>query len=355
MPPAPTDAWNVSEDAWPEGGSSREKLRYLLRWTILAPSGHNTQPWLFRIRDDEVEILPDLRRALPVVDPDDRELVMSCGAALFHLRVAMRRFGHAGRVRTVVGLPDEHPLTPVRGLPEVVARVGLDGPHEPTAEELRLFRAIRRRRTNRKPFEDREVEAGLLEALREAAGEEGAWLEVIDEDDRKEALAELVAEGNRVQGADASFRRELAAWIHPSRTRSRDGMPGYALEMGELASYVGPLVVRTFDWGDRRAAHDRQLAEGSPVMAVLGTKRDTPGAWLHAGEALDRVLLRAAAGDVSASFLNQPVEVSGLRPRVGDLLEEDGWPQVVLRLGYGPEVDEPTPRRPVEDVLIDEG
>ena len=65
MPAAPTDAWHVSEDAWPEGGSPREKLRHLLRWTILAPSGHNTQPWLFRIRDDEVEILPDLRRALP--------------------------------------------------------------------------------------------------------------------------------------------------------------------------------------------------------------------------------------------------------------------------------------------------
>lgn len=354
MASAPTEAWNVSEEDWPAGGTADEKLRYLLRWVVLAPSSHNTQPWLFRIEDGELEIRPDLRRSLAVVDPDDREMIMSCGAALFHLRVALRRFGHRGEVRTFTGERDPFPLVPVRSVARELARVAPGGEHEPEEGELRLFEAIPRRRTNRQPFEDRAVPDDLLDAFREAARTEGGWLEVLTGEDRKAALADLIAEGDRRQAADPSFRRELAAWIHPSRTRSLDGMPGYALDMGDLASMAAPFLVRTFDWGDRQAAENRQLAEGSPVLAVLGTRRDGVAAWLDAGQALDRVLLRATADGVSASFLNQPIERPELRPRVQELLDRPGTPQLVLRMGYGPEVERQTPRRPVEDVLVEE-
>jgi nitroreductase len=350
------EARNVDADEWPSGGSPREKLRYLLRWAVLAPSSHNSQPWLFRLRPDRVELRPDLRRSLAVVDPDDRELVMSCGAALFHLRTAIRRFGHEGEIRTVTEDLEAPPLVPVRTIPEVLASIGLGDRRDSTGEEKRLFEAIPRRHTNRRPFNDRPVPDALLGELESAARDEGAWLDIVTDETRKAALADLIAEGDRRQGADPSFRRELAAWLHPSRTRSRDGMPGYALDVGELASYAGPFVVRTFDWGDRQAAHDRQLAEGSPVMAVLGTARDSVPAWLHAGEALDRILLTAAAEGVSASFLNQPIEEPDLRPKVRGILEaSSGHPQIVLRMGYGPQVERPTPRRPVDEVLLGNG
>lgn len=351
MAVTPTEAWNVSEEDWPAGGTPEEQLCYLLRWAILAPSSHNTQPWLFQIDEGELEIRPDLTRSLAVVDPDDREMVMSCGAALFHLRVALRRFGHEGEIETLTETPDPFPLAPVRSVARELARVRLGGEHEPDDDELRLFEAIPRRRTNRQPFEDRPVPEALLEDLRAAAREEGAWLEIVEGEERRVALADLIADGDRRQAADSSFRRELASWIHPSRTRSRDGMPGYALDIGELTSYAAPFVVRTFDWGDRQAAEDRQLAEGSPVLAVLGTGRDSVAAWLDAGQGLDRVLLRATADGVSASYLNQPIERPELRPRVQELLDRSGRPQLVVRMGYGPEVEQPTPRRPVEEVL----
>lgn len=353
MSPHPTEAWNVTEEEWPADGSAEEKLRYLLRWAILAPSSHNTQPWLFRFVEERVEIHPDLRRSLAVVDPEDRELVMSCGTLLFHLRVALRRFGHGGDVRTVTREEREHYLAPVRSIPEVLASVGLGASHEPTADETELFDAIPKRHTNRRAFEDRPVREEVLEQLEAAAEREGGWLETVTDPKRKEGLAEIIAEGDRRQGADPSFRRELAAWIHPSRTWSRDGMPGHALDMSGLASYLGPFLVRTFDWGDRRAAENHELAEGSPIMAVLGTRRDTPAGWLNAGEALDRVLLRATAQGLSASFLNQPLEMADLRSRVEEVVGRDGTPQIILRLGYGPGVEAPTPRRPLEEMVIE--
>lgn len=345
------DAWGVSEADFPEEGSADQKLRSLVAWASLAPSGHNSQPWLFRVREEQLELIGDKRRALPVVDPDDRELVMSCGAALFHLRIALRHFGYLGEIRTL-HTPDRHDtLAPVRHIPDVLARVRLGDPHEPTARDEELFFAIKDRRTVRARFEDRLVPATLLEELRHAAEREGAWLEVVEAEEARTALADLVAEGDRIQGSDPRFRRELAAWIHPNRTRSRDGMPGYAFGLRNLASYVGPLVVRTFDWGEGQAARDRQLAEGSPVLAVLGTHADLPPLWLAAGQALDHVLLRAAAEGVGASYLNQPIELPELRSRVAEILETDGHPQLLLRMGYGPRV-KPTPRRPAEEVLV---
>ena len=96
----PLDPWNVSADDFPADGTSEEKLWFTVQYAILAPSSHNTQPWKFRIHGNVVELYADLSRALPVVDPDKRELIMSCGAALFHLRTAIRYFGYGCQVET---------------------------------------------------------------------------------------------------------------------------------------------------------------------------------------------------------------------------------------------------------------
>jgi hypothetical protein len=287
-----------------------------------------------------VELYADRTRGLPVVDPEDRALVISCGAALFNLRVAVRHFGYAYEVQTFPH-PDDQDL---------LARVRLGPEQEATEEEELLFEVLKERHSNRGPFGDRQVPGRLLSALQAAVWEEGAWLHLVQDEAAKHALAELIAEGDRIQLADKRFRRELASWVHPNRTKSRDGIPGYAFGFGDVMSLAGPFVIRTFDTGKGQAARDRQLAEGSPVLAVLGTEGDAPTDWLAAGQALARILLRARVEGVWASFLNQPIEVPELRPRVRETVGEAGFPQLLLRMGYGQEV-RPTPRRAIEEVL----
>jgi hypothetical protein len=308
---------------------------------VLAPSGHNTQPWLFKITGDEVEFYADRTRALPVIDPDDRELIISCGAALLHLRIALKHFGYTGVVETFPNLDN----------PDLLARVRLDNPGEATAGEHLLFGAIPKRHTNRLSFEDRKVPEFLLSELQAVASEEGAWLHIVQGEELRNAVVDLIEEGERIQWADKRVRRELAMWVHPNRSESRDGMPGYAYGIGDLKSYLEPFYMKTFDLGKGRAARDRQIALGSPVLAVLGTDSDTPLDWLKAGQAQAKVLLRACAEGVSASFLNQPIQVAELRPRLRDTIGRAGFPQLIFRMGYGLEV-KPTPRRPVSEVLL---
>lgn len=335
------DPWQVEESAFPRQRRVADQLRFLVNYAVLAPSSHNTQPWLFRVRDGDLDIFADRTRALPVVDPDDRALVISCGASLYTLRVAIRHFGFTDHVTR---FPDP-------SQPDLLARVTLGPARSPTADDDRRFQAIPRRRSNRQPFESRPVPDTVIASLEEAAAGEGACFGVAVGDDTRSAVADLIAAGDRIQASSKAFRRELSAWIHHNRTRSRDGMPGYAHGMGDLMSVLGPFVVRTFDWGDGQAAKDRQLAAGSPVLAVIGTPADDPPAWLAAGQALAAVLLTACTEGVSASFLNQPIEVPELRPQLRDRIAQAGYPQLLLRMGYGPET-RATPRRVVDDVLV---
>lgn len=332
--------WDVSADAYPEGGAAEDMLTFLVRYAVLAPSGHNTQPWLFSVDGTTMTLRADRTRALPVVDPDDRELTMSCGAALLNLRLALRRFGWAD---------DRAVVMPDRSDPDLLARVDLVAADPAAPDERLLFDAITSRRTTRERFANRPVPADAWRALEDDARREGAWLHRVDGQARA-ALVDLVAEGDRVQMSDRRFRRELAGWIRSNHSARRRGLRGYGLGMGEVMSLAGPVVVRTFDVGRGQAARDRELAEHSPVLAVLGTAGDSPADWMAAGQAMERILLRACSLGLRASFLNQPVEVPSLRPRVAALVGcEPDRPQLVMRFGYGPQA-RPEPREPAERV-----
>jgi len=340
MPDILLEPYVEALDEFPITGTAAQQLRAAVRYAVRAPSSHNSQPWRFRIMGETLELRADRTRALPVIDPDDRELIISCGAALFHLGVVLRHYGNMPRIER---LPDASD-------PDLLARVHLGEAREHTAEDEALFHAIPARRTFRRHFADRCLPEGLGSTLEVAARAEGAWLQVFRTKEARHALTDLVAEADRLLMSDKRVRRELALWLRPNRGRRRDGIPGYALGLGALKAAVGPVVVRMFDAGRGQAARDRQLVADAPMLALLGTARDTRFHWLVAGEAVAHVLLRAQVSGIAASFLNQPIEVPELRTRLQTLAGRDGFPQMLLRLGYG-HSRRATPRRPVAEVV----
>jgi hypothetical protein len=334
----------ICQTEFPAHAELEQQLRFILNYAVLAPSGHNTQPWLFRLSGEQIELYCDRARSLPVADPHEREMIISCGAALFYLRVALAHHGFDHELKT---LPDP-------GLPELLARIRITGRREETVEERTLFNAIPLRRTCRLPFSGVAVQQSVQSGLRRAALREGAWLHIIRGGPARIAAADLIAEGDRIQLRDKRYRQELAEWVRAADAPGHDGIPPQALGMPSWAESVDGLVrfaLRAFNTSLIRARQDRRLALASPVLAVLGTATDTRGDWLSAGQALARVLLRAAAVGLSASFLNQPIEVLSLRGTLQDLVGGRGYPQLLLRLGYG-QPTAPTPRRSTRDVLL---
>lgn len=335
------DPWTVSEDRFPHEGTLEEKLRFVLGYAILAPSNYNSQPWLFNISGGEIALYADRRRGLAVIDPDDREMLISCGAALYNLRVAIGRFGFDPVVETFPDMTD----------PDLLAFARFGQPSAPSDETIHLFDAIRRRRTNRLEMEDRVVAPDVILRLQKAAEEEGAALLPVDDSSKRDALGELVAWAIVRQGGDKRYLREVTAWIHPNRSQSHDGIPGRQHSRNGLGSYAEPVIMRALDWGDDRAERLRRAVSDAPALFVLCTTSDSAAAWLDAGQALERVLLEATSAGLSASFLNAPVQLADLRPEVARAVDlENGHPHIILRMGYGGRL-RATPRRPLNEVI----
>jgi hypothetical protein len=313
-------------------------LRHLLRYATLAPSRHNSQPWLFEIEGPEARVYADPRRALRAADGDGREMVLSCAAAMENLRLAVR---HAGRAATLE-------LVAARA-GGIVARLRVEEPRPPEPDEELLFGAVANRRTNRFAFEERELPDGLVARLVRDAADAGTRLRVVEGHTRR-AVAELVAEADRAQWARPRFRAELAEWSRTTDSRAGDGMPGYARGLGETASLLERLLVRFVGHGGPEERRDRQHLLHTPSLLALCTTGDGPRDWAAAGVAFERVLLRAAAQGLASSYFSAVIEVGPARARLREVLGETGWPQVLFRVGYGPYV-RATPRRPLELVL----
>ena len=330
--------WAVSASDYPRHGSDARQLLFCLRYAILAPSSQNSQPWRFRVENDTVAVFGDNERSLPVIDPQRRQLAISCGAAITNLLVALHRFGHRSELEI---LPT--------GSPDRLATIRLAGPAEPDSKSLALFDAIKLRRTNREPFTERPVSYKIADEFSEAAKAHGVRFVRLSPEQKREAAA-LIAEGDRRQLKDNAFRQELAKWSASSEGR-RDGIPVGKKGFDAITKHAAPLIIRTFDRGDKVAAQEEDLATHSPVLAAFVSDRDETGAWVRCGLALEQVLLIAASYGISASYLNQPLELAALRPLFADVIGDKTFPQLVVRMGFGPSI-EATPRRPLEDVLL---
>jgi nitroreductase len=313
----------------------RPTLNRCVELATLAPSLHNSQPWRFRITGDVVEIQADPRRRLDAIDPVGREMTISLGAALFTLRLAIRR---QGRIPVARVLPD-----PDR--PDLVARVTVGRPAPVTAELTALAAAVPRRHTNRWPFVAAVVPADAIEELTVAAGLEDAVLAVAGSVGRT-AILGLAREAEHRLRARGDYRAEIGRWTGPAAPRHA-GVP---------RSAVGPwdalerMPMRDFGLTLPGVVHRAEQFEAYPTIVVLSTAGDTARQWVAAGQALQRVLLVATRRGIAATPISQPLEVPAIRRT---LAGGDGstWPQMILRMGYGPPAAA-TPRRPLAEVLL---
>jgi nitroreductase len=305
-----------------------------------APSVHNSQPWRWTVGRHVVHLNADLRRWLPATDADGRDLTVSCGAALHHLRVALAAAG----VRTVV-----HRM-PNPGEQERLATIEIE-PGRGTDADLELAAAITRRRTDRRPFEDWLVSVSWWRQLEEAALGQGAILRIVDDDRARSALLRAIREAGAQQQDVPGYQAELASWS--GHRTGDDGVPAANLLQRPAA---GVPAARHFAEGDigpiSSARRDRA------VLTVLGTTSDDTLSWLRAGEALSAVLLTATVLGLASCPVSQPLEIGSTRRTLrDDVLGGTLSPQLVLRLGWppvGPHLPA-TPRRSFADTAtVDE-
>lgn len=328
--------------------ATEESLFRIIRAAQAAPSVLNTQPWSFCVRsDDRIEVRADMTRHLTVTDPRRRELVISCGAAVFNLRLAIRVTGHDPVVWLV---PDED------NDPDLLASVEIvvNRTRPATITEQRLYEAIQQRHTNREPFSERRIRMNMVAELEQVARAERVYAWLLHGRQSKHLLR-MVAAAEQELAVDESYRAELSHWTGgavgdrgvPAAALGPQPADGHTL-VRDLGKGVGDL-----GRGIARPGGGRQVArfEKRTRLIALATEADGPLDWLRTGQALQRLLLTATRYGVAASFLTQPFEVNDRHQQFAR--QRWPWPksaQMVIRLGCGPVVAG-TPRLLDPDVM----
>lgn len=334
---------NVADRTWRHGkfaaGDKTALLHELVRYATLAPSSHNTQCWKFRLEEGAISILPDLARRCPAVDPDDHHLYVSLGCAaenLIQAALASGLKGHAG-------------FDAAGGN---ALRVALE-PTSPVASTL--FQAIPERQSTRGEYDAQPIARQELQLLEKAGTGSGVQVILLTERLAMETVLEYVIRGNTAQINDRAFVEELKKWIRFSddeAVRSGDGL--YAASSGNptVPTWLGSLLFGLFftpnSENDKCAKHVRSSAG----IAIFVSDTQSPVQWMEVGRCYERFALQSAALGIRNAMLNQPVEVSTLRPQFAAFLGVGTRrPDLVVRFGRGPKLPSSL-RRPVAAVLV---
>ncbi len=324
--------------------TTEEITRYVVARAIWAPSVHNTQPWRFTAEGGpHLSLYADTGRRLAAADPEGRELMISCGAALFSVRLALRSLGY---IPETCVLPDP-------AQPALVARVSWRERAAADEFERRLSGHLLTRRTHRGAFDPEPLPPDTLAALRAGAAREGAVLRIVADDGHRAALAAVVQAAEHQVRYDGERLRELTRWTPAPGSACRDGVPATSyLARAEHTEpdFPGRDFARGHGWGlpplTLATAH-----RAAGVASLLTTAADRPADWVHTGQALQRILLTASVCGAAVALHSQPTELPLLREFIRTQLSDDAYPHLVLRIGLVTQIASSVRRDP-EDVLF---
>lgn len=297
--------------------AQNEDFGFLVEQAIRAPSGHNTQPWLFRIGEQAIEILPDFDRTLPVVDPDNRELFISLGCAAENLCVAAREKGYEPQVQ----ISDEGKIT-----------IHLRRVERPISDPL--FVQIAVRQTNRGVYSGRIIPRTVVDSLKadRVYFYENGTVEF-------DAIGDCVLRGNAVQMGDAAFKGELLSWMRFNKKdsdRTRDGLSYAVFGAPNLPRFIArPAITHALNAKTQNRGDRKKVASSSHF--VLFTTRDyTPKGWVGLGRSLERFLLTSTGLGIAHAYMNQPCEIPALSAEMAAALglASGERPAILLRVGF---------------------
>lgn len=312
-------------------------LHELIRYATLAANGHNAQAWKFAIQASAITIHPDYDRRLPIVDSDDRELWISLGCALENLLIAARAAGYAPEVV----YPDADDF--------IFVRLNTDTP-----QKGMLFEAIPLRQTTRSEYDGQPVESRLLDQLVALPQEPGVGMHLVTGAAEFEQVVEYVNLGNLRQYADKAFVDELSAWLRFTKTEAVGSLDGlYTRSSGnpEVPRWLGQMFVSGTS-PQQQAESDTRKLRSSPHALVIASQVEDRSTWVRTGQVYERLSLLMTSLGIQSAFLNQPIEVAGLRSQFQSAMGlGEALPQLLIRFGYGSSLPLSL-RRPVETVLV---
>lgn len=313
----------------------------IIEQAVKAPSGHNTQPWIFDIEKNEVIIRPDFSKSLPVVDPCHRELYISLGCAAENFSIAASAFGYRTEIK-VEKTDKEY-------------RIRLQTTPDKSIPPSPLYPFIGKRQVNRRVYDSRIIpEKSMMQIMHISREDEVRFYAFQNGTSDFEILRKYILEGNNRQMNDTAFKDELKSWMRFNKKHSeatRDGLSYAVFGAPDLPAFISRPVMSSFLKSSIQNKGDNRKITSSSHLLLFTTNDNTVESWMASGRTLQRFLLTAAREGIACAFLNQPCEVEKLAMEIqNNLLTDKAYPTLLLRLGYAKTVPYSL-RKEVGDVI----
>jgi nitroreductase len=321
-------------------GWSRHEVAVVAEAVRRAPSVHNTQPWVVEFHDGGIALFERLDLTLPQHDPAGRDRLISCGAALANVVLALRILGRDTRTSL---FPD-----PLR--PDQVARIAVTGRRQPSTLDRDRYAAIPLRRSHRGPFTGRLVPEDLCHALVSATAAGGVQVRPVGRPGETAAVAGLLDHSALALRQDRGYQRELAAWTNDRPDHHPGGGVPTPTPTYDTLPWAG-LVRTTTSLPDLNTLAARLDREH---LLLVQTPDDGPADHVHAGQAVQDTWLAVTHAGLAGAVLTQPLHVPEVRAGLIERLGLPGFPQALLRFGYPAGTTPRSPRVPVADLIREE-
>jgi hypothetical protein len=320
------------------------EIEKILEYATKAPSGHNTQPWKFLIKKDEIQIQPDFNRALPIVDSDNHALYISLGCAVENVVLAAKNYGFSSNIE--IAKNNE-------GADFIAIKLRKDK----TVEVDELFNHIDNRQVTRNEYSSSTVPSEDVKILLESTDFEGVHALVFTDSKAISELEPFIIEGSNLQFQNRDFVNELVSWIRFSKKeveQKRDGIWHASMGMPSAGRMVGNIIMKKFVSAKSEAKRWKKQIKASAGFVLFTAEKNDVEHWVNLGRAFQRFGLTATKLNINHAHVNMPCEEHSVRKKLAAHFNlKNEHPLLLIRFGYSEKMPYSF-RRPLHETVINE-
>lgn len=314
---------NLKENKFYDLKTNEEKIKFLLNYAIIAPSTHNTQPWLFKLKESSCEIYANERLFLPYADPIKRDFYISIGCCIENLILASKYFGVFEKIEYFFK----------DNLIAIVYFKDLQLKNKPNDEFYNFIKGIKCRFNARGLFKNKNISDDILEKIKNLNDYDDIEIIFLTEKEKIEGMARLIAKGLEIAYNNKNFRVEMSKWINNNLSLRKEGIAGYTLKIPLLISFVFPYLIKFLNIGRKLGYINYLSVKSAPVSCLIASKNNDPFSWCKVGQLSEKIMVYLASMGIKTSIFVSAIEM-GLSEEVKKIFNTDFIPQFHFCIGY---------------------
>ncbi|MFA5777986.1 MAG: hypothetical protein WC870_00620 [Candidatus Paceibacterota bacterium] len=319
-------AWAIDFDEFFKKTTDTERTRFFLSFVLLAPSGHNSQPWKFKIKDNIADIFFEKERLVTASDEEGRQTFVALGCLITNFSETVKAYGYT----PIIKYNKDLSITNTSSL----VQLSFIKESKNIQPNLVVLKSMTDRHTDRNKYNQKEFPDQLLKYISQLS-DDSFLVSTVSDTIKRKILASYAVDAQIDIMEKFSFRNELSHFIKNTLSSSKYGMTGNTLCLPLFVSFFASKLISKINLSKITKKKDFSLLyKSTPSFLFISSKEDTPLAWIKSGELLENIWLESTKHLISCHPLAAIIQNKSFRQKLSEELKTDFYPNIFIRIGY---------------------